>query len=278
MNKQQGYRPALSQLIGTFSTTEGMEALTAYLVAHSNLPGPRGNLELAHSFADAVAEGAGQEAQGRWALCLELAAIPPDRAPVNDSREFLPFCGTEGLGALGAALPRYASPALRELRRLANDPRWRMREGVCFALQRLIAARPQLALAALLSWTEDGSWLELRAVAAGVAEPALLRDRAVALLALDLHQLILARVLESGERRTEPFKVLRKGLAYTLSVVVQALPEEGFAWLARLVETGDADVLWIVRQNLAKNRLRKGFPIQVEALAARLADSQGPKA
>ena len=134
-------------------------------------------------------------------------------------------------------------------------------------LQRLIVADPQQAIAALQDWIANGSWLELRAAAAAVAEPALLKDRDVALAALRLHERILERVLQATDRRSEPFRTLRKGLGYTLSVVVQAIPDEGFSWLARLVDTEDTDVLWIVRENLKKNRLVRHFPERVEALA-----------
>lgn len=267
MSKRETHRQELSPLFESFLRTGDPDALTAHLVAHSNLPGPRGNLELAQAFADAVVCCTTQKAERLWALCLEMTAISPDKAPVNDPREFIPFCGTVGLGALSAAMVQYAEPALRALHELANDTRWRMREGVAMGLQRLIAAHPQRTVAALQDWIADGNWLELRAAAAAVAEPALLQDHEIVRSALCLHERILDRVLQAHDRRSEPFKTLRKGLGYTLSVVVQAIPDEGFAWLARLVDTEDTDVLWIVRENLKKNRLVRHFPERVEALA-----------
>ena len=63
-----------------------------YLLAHSNLPGPRGNLELAAAVADL-----GTEAQfRRW------AGLGPDVAPENTPGCFLAFCGVVGLGAIMA--------------------------------------------------------------------------------------------------------------------------------------------------------------------------------
>jgi len=254
-------------LFKSFFTTGDPDALTAHLVAHSNLPGPRGNLELAYAFADAMAGYDAEESERLWILCLNMTAISPGEAPVNDPREFVPFCGTVGLGALGAAMAQYVEPALRALHALANDTRWRMREGVAMGLQRLIAAHPQQAITVLQDWIANGSWLELRAAAAAVAEPTLLKDRGVALAALRLHERIMERVLQAADRRSESFRAMRKGLGYTLSVVVQAIPNEGFAWLARLVDTEDSDVLWIARENLKKNRLVRHFPEQVESLA-----------
>ena len=59
---------------------------------------------------------------------------------------------------------------------------------------------------------------------------------------------------------------MRKGLGYTLSVVVCAIPKEGFALMQRLVSLQDADILWIIKQNLKKNRLIKNFPDHIDAI------------
>ena len=76
-----------------------------YLLAHSNLPGPRGNLELAAAAADL-----GDEAQfRRW------AGLGPDVAPENTPACFLAFCGVVGLGAVmarGAGRGEVPSPGL----------------------------------------------------------------------------------------------------------------------------------------------------------------------
>ena len=64
------------------------------------------------------------------------------------------------------------------------------------------------------------------------------------------------------------FETLRKALGYTVSVVVQALPDAGFAWLAQLAGSPDRDVLWIARQNLNKSRLVRESPDQVARLTS----------
>jgi hypothetical protein len=114
-------------------------------------------------------------------------------------------------------------------------------------------------------WVIDGTLLELRAVAATVAEPGLLKDTETAIVALQLHRKAFDRVLSTKERKSEDFRTLRKALGYTLSVVVQALPQEGFRFLAQLIQLHDPDLIWIVKQNLRKNRLVKHFPEQVES-------------
>ena len=59
-----------------------------------------------------------------------------------------------------------------KLRRGARDPRWRVRELVAQALQRLIEADGAPAFAGLRAWANDDDPLVVRAAVAGVAEPA----------------------------------------------------------------------------------------------------------
>lgn len=87
---------------------------------------------------------------------------------------------------------------------------------------------------ALAGWAAAGDPLEMRAVAAAVAEPALLKDRTFAEAALGLQRQVVYRAVQIPDRRSDSFRALRKGLGYTLSVVVQAIPEEGFDLLAEL--------------------------------------------
>ena len=82
MTKLAEYRAALTALPAA--------DWESYLLAHSNLPGPRGNLELAQAAADV-----GDEAQfRRW------SSLGPDLAPENTPGCFLAFCGVVGLGAI----------------------------------------------------------------------------------------------------------------------------------------------------------------------------------
>jgi hypothetical protein len=141
-----------------------------------------------------------------------------------------------------------------------------MREAVCFAVQRLMPSHRRETLAALEEWVSGGDLLEMRAAAASVAEPVLLQDETTAVAALALHRQIIDQVGKVQERKSEAFRVLRKGLGYTLSLVVYALPQQGFAFMARLLETQDPDLKWIVKENLKKNRLVKNYPEEVGAL------------
>jgi hypothetical protein len=225
-----------------------------YLLAHSGLPGPRGNLELAH----VVADEAGETWLARWRV------LTPEQAPVNSPAEFLTFCGVLGLGRHLAAGDR---SALDDLRPFAGDPRWRAREAVAMALQRWGDADMDALLAAMTDWSTGDHW-EQRAAAAALCEPRLLHDPRHASVVLAILDAITQRsVIASPEvRKTEAFKVLRQGLAYCWSVAVVAHPAVGKPLMEKWSKSPDPDIHWIMRENLKKNRLQKMNPAWVEAM------------
>jgi hypothetical protein len=214
-----------------------------YLLAESGLPGPRGNLELAQAAADE-----GDEARFRAWLAFDAA-----RAPANSALEFLPFCGAVGLGRLAAEGRGDVLPLLRQY---ASDPRWRMREGVAMALQRLGDRDMGALLQAVEPWSR-GEPLEQRAAAAALCEPRLLGVPEHARQVLEYLDRITETITARAERRGDEFIALRKGLGYCWSVAVAALPEEGKPIMEKWLACDDRDVRWIMRENLKKERLAR---------------------
>lgn len=267
MSKKERFRKVLVGLLEDLHRTRDEERILEFLASNSNLPGPRGNLELAHAFAEACENFSAIAPEEMWTLASKLASIPASEAPVNDPKEFLSFCGAVAAGAVGSVRETYYEQALALLRKLSVDSRWRMREGVAMGIQRLIAARGQDVLSDLCRWILDDDWLTMRAVAAGVSEPALLGDERIAEAALELHKTIFDRILTARQRKTDDFKTLRQALGYSLSVVTCALPEQGFRYLQQLADSKDADIMWVLRENLKKNRLIKRFPVEVARIA-----------
>jgi len=232
-------------------------------------------LELAQLFAKAAAAHHRKGSCPVWTLCKSLARIPASEAPTNDPREFLPFCGACAIGAIASTHPSLLSEALLTLRALSRDPRWRTRESVAIALQALLQAQPTRTLEALRIWIVADDWLAMRAVAAAIAEPAVLTNRSTAEAGLKLHRVIFAHLISAKDRSSPGYKVLRQGVGYSLSVVVQALPEEGFAFMRELADVGNQDVRRILNENLSKARLRKNHPDKVEKLARLLEGQSG---
>ena len=231
MNKSETYRQKLSTL----------QDWEPYLLQESGLPGPRGNIELAQAVADA----------GDRPLFEHFLAYTPQVAPTNDPHEFLAFCGVVGLGRL---LAEGDEKVLDQLRPYASDPRWRLREGVAMALQRLGKQDMRSLLAAMETWS-SGSWLEKRAAAAALAEPVLLHNKKDALEALRILDRITASMKNSGAAKDEGFKVLQQGMGYCWSVVVAAAPEQGKRLMEKWLACPDHAIQRIMQENLKKNRL-----------------------
>lgn len=247
------------------------EDLERYLTERSNLPGPRGNLDLAAAFADAVvASGADSRL---WGLLLDWTSIEPEAASADEPRVFLPFVALQTLGALcpNADVARRVGAVLT-LKRAASDPRWRVREGVAMGFQRIAEADFDAARRVFDDWLPGAGLLARRAILASLAHPPILGEPGRAAYCLAVAERIVADLmgLPPDTRRDESFRVLRQGLEYAISVFAARDPEGGFALLERLARSGDPDARRIAKANLGRARLAKPYPDRVAALLALL--------
>ena len=257
------------------------EELAAKLMAESNLPGPRANLELAEAFSRAVSTAAAEPAA--WLETLyNWAGISAEQAPTGDPREFLPFCALISFGVLYNThacaypctgpcdcplWPIQSEHLMETVRRAASDSRWRIREAVALSLQHLGEGNPGALRRILDDWLSDGAGadgtltdgalMERRAVLAATAHPPLLGEGELARYALKTAEGILedAAGIPEEKRKGEAFQVLKKGLSYALSVLVAAAPEEGFSLLERWAKRSDPDIHQVLVENLKKKRL-----------------------
>jgi hypothetical protein len=205
----------------------------AYLTAHSGLPGPRGNLELLEAVGDEAKAGE------LWRLA-------------RSADEYLAACGAAGLGRLAQS----DSKVLPRLRELASDPRWRVREGVAMALQRLGRQSMPRLLHEMDRWADGEPYVQ-RAAAAGLCEPVLLKDAAEVDEVLAILDRITESVASSPDRKGDAFRVLRQALGYCWSVAAAAGPTAALPVLDRWLKSDDPDVVWIMRTNLTKSRMSK---------------------
>lgn len=222
-------------------TLRELEDWEPFLLAESGLPGPRGNIELAHAVAE----------EGNEEIFERFLGFDSEKAPTNSPYEFLAFCGTLGLGKL---LVEGNRDVVGRLRACASDTRWRTREAVAMALQRWGEVDMESLLQEMSEWSR-GSLLERRAAVAALCEPRLLHDAEDTARVLDLLDAVTASVAQVEDRQSEEFKALRKGLAYCWSVAVAALPEVGKRKMEQWFESSDRDVRWIMKENLRKKRL-----------------------
>jgi len=111
----------------------GLQDWEPYLKKHSRLPGPRANLELVQAVGDEA------DPDRLWRLSAS-------------TDEFLAMCGTAGLGKVALMEPATVMTWLREL---ASDHRWRVREGVAIALQRIGRESMPHLLAEMQAWATE---------------------------------------------------------------------------------------------------------------------------
>lgn len=226
------------EYIATLQTTRDW---IPYLKANSNLPGPRGNLELAYAAAEAASIGQMEEM---------LAADGPD-VPENSPEVFVVFCGIVAMGTLCILDD---PEQFDRLKRYANDSRWRIREAVAMALQGIGKRNMRLLLNETHAWL-DGSYCVLRAVAAGLCEPVLLKDEHVAAEVLDILDQITIHYQEGPASDREGYEVLKKGLSYCWSVAAAANLPYGKRLMEKWISSGHTGVRKIIQENLKKNRL-----------------------
>jgi hypothetical protein len=239
------------------------------LEKHSGLPGPRANLELASSFAAAVARMSITDWQ--WSFLVDAGSATPERAPKGTVKEYVPFCAILAIGALyGNGLPRpRRRAALALFAAAAEDPRWRIREASAMALQQVGESDAAALREIVTGWLPGASFLLMRAIAAGLAHPPLLKDPEFASFGLETARQIISSFsrTDARARGEESYRVLRQGLGYALSVFVAAAPGPGFALLRKSAAVRDPDLAWVVRENLKKKRISGSFPKECAEVA-----------
>ena len=203
-----------------------------YLKKNSGLPGPRANLEL----VAAVAEEA--DADRLWHLSAS-------------KDEFMALCGTAGLGRIALLEP---DTVIKHLHELASDPRWRVREGVAMALQRVGREDMPGLLAVMKDWA-DGEPFVQRAVVAGLCEPAILKRNEEVVAVLEILDGITRSLEAAEDRRSDGFDALRKALGYGWSVAAAAAPQNAVPYLQKWMGSTDRDVQWVIKTNLGKARM-----------------------
>jgi hypothetical protein len=213
-----------------------------YLLNNSNLPGPRGNLELLHSFIKSA---------DMKTVETCLGYITPDTT--NSPEEFAGMCGVTGYAWLNK---NEIEKTMEYIRKYASHSSWRIREAVAIGIQEI--ANPENMKRILDSFEEwiSGNELEKRALAAALCEPKLLYDKDYNLRILNF----LSEITDSFKEKdklTDNQKTLRKTLGYAWSVLIVYLPAEGKKVFESYKNTGNKHIKWIMNENLKKNRLTR---------------------
>lgn len=235
----------LKQLKPIISSTFKLEK---FIIENSNLPGPRGNIELAFALA---------EIYDNLDVLKDWLKISAEQADVNDPKSFPAFCAAVCLGTI---YTKTKNPELISiLKNLANDPRWRMREAVAFAFQHIGENSFDELKSIITEWIKKSNNDEKRAILVSLAHPPFL-NKENAGFCLEIADHIL-----NNMNTEHNFDVLKKGLNFTISVFVAANFDAGFVFMKKWI--GKNKIIdKIIRENLKKNRIMGKRPDEAKRL------------
>ena len=89
MGKKEDLKRELIALLDAFIATGNSRDICDYIAANSNLPGPRGNLELAAAFAELIGQYAPEKDKWLWELCAKMTEVLMAVAVFPSPREAL---------------------------------------------------------------------------------------------------------------------------------------------------------------------------------------------
>jgi hypothetical protein len=238
---------------------EGRMYTIQYLLQNSNLPGPRGNLELLYDFS----RNADAEIVRK---CLEYIKTDTSNSP----EEFVGMCGILGYAQINKTRNK---AVLAFLRNYASHNSWRIREAVAMGIQEISVDNIEKTLENIEPWIE-GNFLEQRAVVAGLCEPKLLNNENINIKILEILEKI-TRNISHDNKLSDQEVSLRKALGYGWSVVIVSTPENGKKYFEKLFRLPGKHVNWIIKENLKKNRLMKMDSEWVKKCGIRLTTARG---
>ena len=108
-------------------------------------------------------------------------------------------------------------------------------------------------------WIQESNNLEKRAILVSLAHPKFLDENKVK-FCFEITDVVLKQMDKKNE-----FDILRKGLAFTISVFAAANPELGFSFIKKWIGK-DKIIDNIMKENLMKNRLVRKYPEEVKNL------------
>jgi hypothetical protein len=265
---QSGSHSTLPSLIER-SLDQNPRPLEFYLRDQSRLPGPRANLELLEDFSSLVAANVQERPEQVRTLLEYLISDDRHKVMTNTPAEFVMMCGITAFGACAAVRPAWRGEVYELLARYACSTCWRVREGAKIGLQRLLEAVPREAISFLTILARQGNYFQQRAAVASLVESTIMPHEDAVQAAIALHKIVLERLhdVSAPDRKRDDFRALRQSLGFTISIVAAADPEQGFALMRTCASWRDADINWILRENLKKKRLARYIEYTIELWA-----------
>lgn len=244
-------------------------ALYDALTRGSWLPGPRINEGLAQQFADEVRARGGRADK----LVLAMGALDADEAPGSTPLEFLPVCAVAAMGARAAVDDAALEPMLAALHDLADDLRFRVRDGVVGALVAIGARRGDALAPLLASWT-DGLFHAAAVMRALANDGWLTRlTRADDAIARMDEAYMLARDAPRAAARYPGHKSLVETLATTPRALAGRFGVPVFDMLVRWTATKEPFLRDAIEKNLTGSRMAGRFATEAARVRAALVET-----
>jgi|GEM_PF-1640777 len=260
MNKRNKYKGILSNIYNN-----GFDKIKDYLINNSNLPGPAVNLSLSYAFADLIKDI--EYSQGMYNIITDWL-VNYDEVDVNEPKIIIPVSVIQALGEIfnKISINQIKNEIIDRFKYYSNDKRWRIREAVCFALQRIGENDFNAINKIFLRWINNASLLEQRAIIVSLAHYPILNKKDNILFSLEISEVILNNILKYEDKKNEDFRIIKKALSFTLSVYVSKLPDDGFKLLEKWAKVDDKDIKDIIKSNLKKSRLSKNYKENVDII------------
>lgn len=228
------------------------ELLCTYMMDLSNLPGPRGNLEMIHEFSKYIEMQ--PKTESLFDLLLRLWGTDSD----GDNPETI--LTLSGLIAVSnyCEIVEFEHRVLNVITEAMNDTRWRVREIVQESLK-IIAHFDYTYLISYFDSFKSPTVLEWRAMITTLAHPEILKTPLQISYALGMLEKTFDAYKEfevTEDKNDASFVAFIKGLMFAPSVIVSVAPDKGFKILENSINHSKK-MNQIIKSNLKKNRVVK---------------------
>jgi hypothetical protein len=262
---------ALAVELDTALARRSYAPLFSLLRRLSGLPGPRANDQLAWAVGEEVARAGPRGDE----LIRELCAMNDSRAPAGSDGEFLPMVGAACIGARLAEKPD--AELVERLRPLAEDPRHRVRDGVCRALAEASRSRGEELAELLSTWTDSylGAAVALEAL---TTRSWLDRSKSATTVLCRLEEAFqLAESAPRADQRSQGYRLLVQRLAESPARLLDRFPAATLDWLEGKASTSDVALRAAISDLLRTARSRGHGSGALEKVEQALSASAPPR-
>ncbi len=231
--------------------------LKNYIIDNPELQGKYSKFNLANAFVDMVEKRYKEEPYYIYKMCLRFSKTKNIYAPIGSNEEYIPFCGTWGLGIIGKIDSDKRNECINIIKQRSFDKRWRVRDAAAKGIQEIMLADKPGMIKKINNWLKEKN-LELTLFSAEcLASPELLKDKNFGDEAINILRKIIPFIHDiSNDDSTIQGRMIIKRLSYAIGIVVSGYPVKGFIFLNELANTKDTLIIKTARQSISYGNLK----------------------